>query len=411
MWWRQDHSDYFIPSMLNITPLPLLSLQGDEGPPRILWGYRGDLDSFRKEAQTLLRMPDGEREAAVLHSAIRWHLLEPWDSGRNEFDRASLNKLDARARTSDVDSIIAALDEFARQGGNSAGSAVMTTLYGGGAGTLRALSRIENRSGGWRVASVIRSIRLRMGLEPPEEYDPIALPPAPSKADRDNLRVLLQTSPDSAQDPNGSLAYGKRRKAFETLTIFDPEFVSHFLMNWHDTGGALSGHNEGYGLGSFLAWRCTGDRTGHLRRLTKAEDPYVRVAGAIYFSFENEAEGIKTLQKLSHLSGDPGAWAALNLARRGDRQALARALDVFKSPNDPGIGSQVHRNLQKRLLVLLSNSAARGGLQQPDAWTYEERPDDQLRVYQKLIAWWNENEMKLTLWDPWFEELKEKKIE
>jgi len=123
-------------------------------------------------------------------------------------------------------------------------------------------------------------------------------------------------------------------------------------------------------MGSFFAWRCTGDRPLYLRMLaTRAKDPFVRVAGATYLCFEDEQEGLRARAGLMELPGDPGVWAALGLARRGNRSAMPRALEVFRPAPDPPIAHSMHRNLQARLLVLLSNSASKErGAPQPGRW-------------------------------------------
>src|SRR6185503_4199825 len=108
--------------------------------------------------------------------------------------------------------------------------------------------------------------------------------------------------------------------AFETLSVYDPEFVATYLTKWIPGPDArLEG--DGYGLGSFFGWRCGRSRAAYMRRLLRAKDPYIRVAGAIYLSLENESEGVRALRSFMELPGDPGAWAALNLARRGDKEA------------------------------------------------------------------------------------------
>jgi hypothetical protein len=164
-------------------------------------------------------------------------------------------------------------------------------------------------------------------------------------------------------------------------------------------------------MGSFFAWRCPRNRAAFMRRLLRAKDPYVRVAGAIYLSFENEREGIRALQDLMDEPGDPGAWAALNLARRGDKKAASRALDAFLVLPEPTVFDRLHLNLQKRLLVLFSNSAARSGVPQPERWRFIRDQVDQLRFHESLVKWWETYESKLVLWDPWFDTWMSQKIE
>jgi hypothetical protein len=147
-----------------------------------------------------------------------------------------------------------------------------------------------------------------------------------------------------------------------------------------------------------------------LRSLVDARDPYIQVAAAVYLCFENEAEGVSALRALSARSGDPGIWAALNLARRGDKEAAKRALEVFETSAGISISTRVHMNLQKRLVVLFSNSAARSRVAQPPKWRSAEE-EGQGEVYLDYLKWWNQNQERLELWDPWLDDLKRQKIE
>lgn len=119
--------------------------------------------------------------------------------------------------------------------------------------------------------------------------------------------------------------------------------------------------NRSFELGSAFAAFCGADRATHLRTLLDAGDPMIRAAGAVYLAFEDEAEASAALRNIAQLEGDAGAWAALNLARRGDKAALDRALELLDSPGATGMEGVPHQNLQRRLVVLLSNSAAACG--------------------------------------------------
>lgn len=411
-FWRDDHPDYFIPSGLNFCELSQDPQLGkEEAGVRMFGGYAGDLDSFRLDVKALLALPDEAREAAVLRALIDWHIKD--NRGGSTFvpDAAQVAELVARANTTRVDSIVTALDDFVEHGRPGSWSAAHLVLYmGGGPRTLDRLATVSNEHGAWpgnTLPSIIHGIRQRLGLDPMEDYNPIAVPPRPTDAGLDSMRGLLRNPPQT--DPAWR-AYGPGRKAFETLAVYDPEFLASYLTTWSPGPDPRYG-SEGYGLGSFFAWRCTRNRAGYLRRLTRAKDPYVRVAGAIYLSFENEPEGVRALREFMSLPGDPGALAALNLARRGSKEAASRALDCFLRVPDPTVYDRLHRNLQKRLLVLLSNSAAGSGVPQPGRWGYVEDQDEQLRVHENLVDWWNTNSAKLVLRDPWLDEWKRQKIE
>jgi hypothetical protein len=126
------------------------------------------------------------------------------------------------------------------------------------------------------------------------------------------------------------------------------------------------------------------------------------------------------LEKLTKLPGDPGAWAALNLARRGQKGAFERALEVMATAGQRGHMSSIHHdNLQLRMVVFMSNSAAASGLAQPkppmtepgyevDADTFKKY---QASLHKFYLDWWRENESKIKLTDPWLSELEKQKVD
>ncbi len=148
-----------------------------------------------------------------------------------------------------------------------------------------------------------------------------------------------------------------------------------------------------------------------LQRLLGAREPIVRVTGAVYLCFEDKGEGLKALAALTKLPGDAGAWAALTLARRGDKSAMPRALDVFIERGPYGMAGVPHRNLQKRLLEFLSNSAAASGLQLPLDWNPQYAEYESDPPYGAYAAWWQANADRITLRDPWLEMLAKEKID
>jgi hypothetical protein len=407
-FWRDDRPDYFIPSGLHSTNL-FPNATGER--PRMLGGHPGDIDAFRRDVLSLLALPGETREATVLQALIRWHIRDNRGGSTLVPDSAEVALLENRTNTLHPDSIVAALADFVAYGRPGSSSAAFSVLYmGGGSKTLAYLSSIQTHARGWsgsRLPSAIGGIRRRLGLDPPEDFNPIAVPPKPTRTVLDSMRTLLRNPGMGAKDRRIPPA---SQTAFETLSVYDPDFVASHLVEWEPRQDA-SWENEGYGLGSFFAWRCGRDRASNLRRLLRAKDPYVRVAGAIYLSFENETEGVRALREAVNLPGDPGAWAALNLARRGDKEAAARALDSFLLLSGPTFHDVPHRNLQKRLLVLFSNSAAASGVHQPEPWRYVGDQDEQLRVHDDLVKWWNANASNLVLKDPWFDEWKRLKIE
>jgi hypothetical protein len=202
--------------------------------------------------------------------------------------------------------------------------------------------------------------------------------------------------------------------AVEPLTRHDPAPLAEYLAEWINPNKERSDRSAGYSLGSSFAWRCGKDREIHLKTLCRAKDPYIRVAGAVYLCFEKREEGMTELREAMKLEGDPGAWAALNLARRGEKAAIDRALEVFSTIREGGMAGVPHRNLQLRLQVLLSNSAKRSGLAQPEPPSGVVPPRDdeeQTRLHSYYLEWWRANAEKAMLHDPWLELLEKQKVD
>jgi hypothetical protein len=116
------------------------------------------------------------------------------------------------------------------------------------------------------------------------------------------------------------------------------------------------------------------------------------------------------LKKLLVLEGDPGVWAALTLARRGQKVAVPRALEVFRAPTDAnsetsGMAGVLHGNLQKRILVLLSNTAHASNIPRPSL------PEDEKQQMNYLADWWKRYGDKAVLQDPWLKVLEPQKVD
>ena len=290
---------------------------------------------------------------------------------------------------------------------------------GGGAATLKFLETLTDKQ--WpldkaerqRVVDSITSRLTAPQSEPPRKPDaPLS---RPSAAELDKMRALLARAPKAEDDPSYEVG-----RALETLTLYDPAAVARYLVGWQNRDASWRGADQGYVLGSYFAWRCGGERAVHLRRLAAARDPYIRVAGAVYLCFESKTEGMAALRELTSLPGDAGAWAALNLARRGDKSAMPRALQVFATPGKSNMEGVPHRNLQKRLLVLLSNSANHSEVPAPLAnFNAPEQPDDGedheaamiAKQYEHFRSWWKEQGAKIEVSDPWLPLLETQKVD
>lgn len=271
--------------------------------------------------------------------------------------------------------------------------------------SLRKLQSLSTNSG-QRSQKMLeyakQRIRVRLGLETPtaapERYD------GPSFSDSTRIRLLQTLNAGSGRG---------FRESFERLTLHYPEPVVRFLMNWEAPRRTWADSGAGYETGSYFAYRCGRDRQRHLTELLGARDPYVRVAAAVYLCFESESQGKQALAKLTSLPGDAGAWAALTLARRGDKNALPRALQVLQEREPLEMAGVPHKNLQKRVMELISNSANTSGIGLPNPWNPEYSSEETVAfaIYADLYGWWQANADRITLRDPWLEMLAAKKID
>lgn len=199
------------------------------------------------------------------------------------------------------------------------------------------------------------------------------------------------------------------------LLEHDPARVVDWAVAWVDPKKERSDVDAGHYLGSWVAAKMGGsasERTKLLERLAKdAKDPWMRAAGAIYLAYEDEARATPLLRALmtSDAKGDPGTWAALALARRGDRAALTRAIEVFVPTDDHSMFGVVHMGLRARVVELLSNTAA--SVKKPTSIReYEGSGDSDARAYKKALAFVKDNPSALPV-DPWLPVLKAQRVD
>ena len=102
---------------------------------------------------------------------------------------------------------------------------------------------------------------------------------------------------------------------------------------------------------------------------------------------------------------DPLLWEemAVRLARRGDKRAMDKLVRRF-----PGLSRQAsgmvrvpYRNLMKRTLVLLSNSAAYSRVPRPPHDLYD----------RNIPTWWEKYRKRIVLHDPWLDMLRRQKVD
>jgi hypothetical protein len=96
----------------------------------------------------------------------------------------------------------------------------------------------------------------------------------------------------------------------------------------------------------------------------------------------------------------------LTLSRRGDKDAMPRALQVFKE----GTRGRFYTNLRFNTQVLLSNSAQKSGVPQPPR-ADPLRPWGDEVDFDAITGWWAKHADHITLHDPWLGPLSKQKMD
>jgi hypothetical protein len=423
LWWRDIPAEYSLPLWQGRVRLPL---RAGERPLGEVGSKHADLAAFKKAVDELLSLGAEGREVRLLKALAQKYLggaddhmgeggerLSAKERRVTERVRAAAKKIQA---SNSAREITLELFELARASSREQGlhyGAAAVLSQGGGAVALGLLQSPKPRGAAWsdeQYRDIAEDIRRRLSPPADEGHAQAAEQEAPPTAER--LAAARAAFTKSKKDQQSD-------DAFELLTRYDPAPVVEYLKARHDMGEDWHSTDFGYLIGSYFAYRCGKDREANLLALLDAEDPFIRVAGAVYLAFENPALGVSKLEELTRLPGDPGGWAALNLARRGHKSAVPRALEMFSVAGARGHMSGVpHENLQLRLLVLLSNSAAASGLPQPSPPAepnYEAGEaafkKHQEEYYRYFVRWWGENREKIELRDPWLETLARQKVD
>lgn len=298
---------------------------------------------------------------------------------------------------------------------------MLTLAYGGGPVALEMLEKVDLGAlfgkaqpfWGTTVSPEfpLECIRVRLGLEArerlyPEEYSFAATVSCKGTSSGNDKQLVLERK----HWDRGA------RVAFDRLCVCDPDTAIELLLDGSlidPRGVAGINPDQGYVLGSYFAWRCGKDRRRHLRSLLSASDPSIQVAGATYLCFESEHEGIRELRTRMKFSGDPGVWAAINLARRGDAGAIPRALEVLAAPSDPTFLAEWHRTLESRLMELLSNSAKASGVPLPslDGISTYDQSEWRSQRFARYLLWWHTYDKRIHLTDPWLSELSRQRVD
>lgn len=407
LWWRNIPFDYSLPLFQGRAALP-----EETGKKYFAFGEEfSNFPAFKERVRGFLLLSPEKSEVAVLRSV--WNKYS-----RDDKPEQSAPVRELRKRIASASSVALLANALLTLGWKNSEAPVRQTLSQGGPATLKFLRTSNASVPGGKTArqELLDSLESNIKEQSENASTPSVEPPSPAPDAKTlaGLRRLLEgkaTKEDSKVGDFGT--------AFETLTRHDPASVARFLVNWKNDGKDWSDADRSYVLGSYFAWKCGGNRAVHLRALSHARDPFIRTAGAVYLCFEDKPSGMTQLRVLQTLPGDAGVWAALNLARRGDKTAMPRVLRVFEASGKSNMEGVPHRNLQKRVLVLLSNSAKKSALPQPLADFQppqeSEEDDSENRYAQKLAshlrAWWKQHEQKIELDDPWLPILEQQKVD
>ncbi len=386
LWWRRIPADFCFPLMqgqYHLTPE----------------GEKGDFQKTRKMVQALLAMTAVEQEAALLRALVDANVLRQRD---NDAKTDVLKKSFDGLKT--VEQLVAELVRLAQEDQKTWGQSTFRVVAKGGmAKTMAILEKLPQDKNPWTAAQqgwMLDSIRARMDKRKAVDEDvTLSKDTTPPTAERLALWRKTILSRDSED-------WGE---AFVGLTHHDPESVVEILLKLESSKGERRERDINHSLASYFGAECGKAREKNLTALLKGRDPWVRVAAAVYLCFENENKGVAALKRMTALEGPPGGWAALTLARRGHKDAVPRALQLFpkkwtEKDEAENFGTVQH-NLQNHLLVLLSNSAYAGKVPQYRA------PKDKLPTSESLQAWWMQSRENVVLRDPWMEVLSKQKID
>jgi hypothetical protein len=410
-WRRNIPADYLLPLFQGRR----LLAAGEENT--------AEFDQIRRATRAILALKPDEQEAALLRAAIDTNVLCHGWGGCVGTSIEAAERKDFHKRLSNLAGAGAVVDEVLRLAEADPNKAEWVEAVLRRAGGKRAIDRLEKLPAAqspWqkdRLDGLIAAIKRRCGgagAKPSAgqarmaaqawvsaRAAPVARGKPPTAAELSELRKVLAAGGNDE-------AFGR---AFQTLSQYDPQSVVQFLLAWQNPSKDWRDAADGYSWGFDFAGRCDKERRKHFGMLLGAKDPFIRVAAAVYLCFEDPAAGTRALEKFTSLEGDAGVWAALTLARRGHKDAVPRALEVFRELPQ-AVPSQyhspaglTHRDFQKRLLVLLSNAAQGGNVPQLSL------PKEEAKQLEYLGGWWRQYGDKAVLEDPWLKILQQQKVD
>lgn len=402
LWWRPIAADYSL--------LPGCEVDSFYAEPS-----REKLQILKDKTPEILKLGASDPEAILLKASLYCGIAEyasmqrsgtrdRWKESEIQQMRDALSKC---ARTSDV------LEELSRIINADKSSVwlprIEDSLYRhGGKVTEEWLGKSAKNGdfgGGERRKNAIDAISLRRALD--------------ASSYRRRERVEGTASPDESIDrlidkmTYNDIVYHQHILAcdgmtprfdfaFKVLTRREPELIARYLTVWP----AESGMRHAYNCSSYFGWKCSVDRVQNIGMLVDARNPIIQVAGSIYVAFDDKEKGDESLGRMVSIKGDPGAWAALALVRRGRTEHVPRLLEVFQAvAHDDKYSMRsfdFHRSLQRRVAILMVNSSIDSGIQYPDylnAVLSNDITKDAGDVvgYENIKKWWDSNRRQIRI--------------
>jgi hypothetical protein len=409
LWWRQFPIDFRTPLYQGWTALPH-DFQKDK-----------ECQALLRYTKVFLAMKSAEQEFVLLRAAVDRYFLRLRDAfpvldvaenkPKDAATAALAKKFDGFKTVGEI------LDELISQDGRNKkeeeqeSCTYRVMLHGGMAATKAYLEKVPADKlpfGKDRLVDVREEIEARLKSPDAKRLAPrddTGISRNPTDAQLQEWRQALLGQRDSA----------KWGVAFVNLTHHSPEVVVEYLRQWTEAsdGKRRGDPDPGYGLGSYFGWRCVKDRAKNLAALADAKDPWIRVAAAVYLCFDAKDAAVAALKRLTAVEGPPGAWAALTLVRRGDKEAVTRALDLIPTKkqleNTDTIlkdrKDRTRQTLADHLLTVLSNAAQAGNAPQI------EFPVERALAFEDVDRWWQQIRDRAVLGDPWMGILEKQKID
>ncbi|MCA8914704.1 MAG: hypothetical protein KDB90_04765 [Planctomycetes bacterium] len=356
------------------------------------------LDRLRKKAQEFLLLSDDAREELVLKTRFRAAIdasVADATVDRAQKLKAMLANVEA---AKGAKATVLKLLEIARADEDDGLWSSYNALEHGLAITLLTLGKVADLPYEGEERQYLMQKLLHRVV--PTAYAAVTTEPEAEEPDHPTDAEFLAARNALAADPLDWQAF---HSGAQLLARWQPLGFADWLCSWNPPGKSEEVRQAGVmELAYWFCSRLQGNRADCLKTLAAAERKELRVVAASYWMTFDEASARPVLTELAKLD-DPylAALAALPLARRGDKDALAVGLKVFGSDAKRNLPIALRDVLKKRYLILLSNSAATSGVAQP--------PDGRKLRYEKspaaIEAWWVKVRGTISLNDPWLEEL------